>query len=1060
MFPKSILSKARKPVGLRSQTVSSEDQHGINSKMSPVDSPRQARGDYALSMHLAVLKEIGEIAANVPYIKGVAGVLLRIAEIRERSVIYDDSCDEIMEDLARAAEMVAHAFQWCTPGTDASPLEANILPIDLIDLLLSLEQELKKIKTYMMQLQSYNHSRMTRIRMTLSHASMLRQTQSCSRTLKAILEATKTAMIMHIGFHSGLKPASSQINQLGLRPNMSLPPLPQGFCGRSFEVKKIVSIITSSLPPANITILGPGGIGKTAVSLGVLHHADITKKFQEKIYFVSCDSCATINLLLAKLAQILDVVCENEQLLESHIFSYLNECSDCLVTLDNFETLWEQDALQRNITESFLKRMVQMPGVTLLVTMRGTERPSCVQWTEPVMPPLEPVSLQVSTQLFKTISGKWDKYADQLLRAIDGLPLAVTLIAYLAQSTSCYDLWCLWKKNQTSLLERTKTHRLTSVDVSIQLSLSGKTISQSQGSLRLLSMICMLPQGINMSKTAKLQKYFPDMSALDSLIIPLKLSGVVHLSQNFLSVHSLIRFYCQNYHPCTQKDKVALAGYYIDLMETSHRGQDRIFNDQVSELENIYVLFSDLLKEQPWPSLINAAMDFSFFACCVGSFSDQLLVLIEEHFQSLSHKEHVKLYITWGRCCSRTDQFVLGEEMFAKARDLAKSYDDHSAIGYAIVGLADIERSRENWKGAIELYYEALEMYKLAENRRGQASIYLSIGQVYFQENDNLTSKKYCYKALNMYQSMSDSEGQSSAWKALGDVYFTDIIKHKAYKCYQEALKLGKHNHNLYVQGRALENIGKIYFAQERFSKAEENLQAALSIQMMIKDNIGQGTTLDALGEIYMGKNKLEDAKYYFERALQCHKLRDNITSQAYSIQSLANVAACQGDNSNAIVLYQKAYEMHESVANLTGQGFDLERLATLHNSQGQYDVAQQYWQRSLKLFQSTKNMIAESHILYLLGTAFYNMMQYSEAREHWELSLQKSIEVEFSLCEGSVLECLAELDITFDNLASAIELYERAYQAFQRADYVLGQERTTASLAELQIMVQTYKRA
>ncbi|KAI0043630.1 hypothetical protein FA95DRAFT_1523961, partial [Auriscalpium vulgare] len=495
MSPTSVMSRVRKSVRLRSQTVSSEDQHVVN-RMSSVDSHRKAGGDYAMSTYFAVLKEIGEITTNVPYIKGVAGVLLRIAEIRERSVMYNDSCDEMMEDLARAAEMVAHAFQWCTPGSNANLLEANTMPPDLINLLQSLKQELEMIKEHMTQLQFHNQSRMTRIRMPWSHPAVLNKTQSYSRTLKEVLEATKSVMIMHIGFHSDFNASSSQANQLDLRPNISLPPIPQGFCGRSLEVGNIVSMIVSEPVGAKLTILGPGGVGKTAVALGVLHHADIRKKFQEKVYFVSCESCTTVNLLQAKLAQLLDIICENEQLLESHIFAYLNEGSDCLVTLDNFETLWEQDVSQRKQTESFLKRMVDLPGITLLVTMRGTERPLCVNWTEPALLPLEPVSLQVSTELFKTISGKWDKYADQLLQAIDGLPLAVTLIAYLAQSTSCHDLWCLWQKNQTSLLKRSTNHRLTSVDVSIQLSIGGKKMTHSPDSLRLLSMVCMLPQGL------------------------------------------------------------------------------------------------------------------------------------------------------------------------------------------------------------------------------------------------------------------------------------------------------------------------------------------------------------------------------------------------------------------------------------------------------------------------------------------------------------------------------------------------------------------------------------
>ncbi|KAI0038519.1 TPR-like protein [Auriscalpium vulgare] len=339
--------------------------------------------------------------------------------------------------------------------------------------------------------------------------------------------------------------------------------------------------------------------------------------------------------------------------------------------------------------------------------------------------------------------------------------------------------------------------------------------------------------------------------------------------------------------------------------------------------------------------------------------------------------------------------------MYEKARDLAECCKDYSSVGNIIAWMAELRTGREYWKGALDMYYEALRMHKLADDTEGQANDYLCIGQVFFDEYNLTEAKRYCNKSLKIYQR------------------------------------------------RALENIGKIYSSQDRFAEAEKNLRTALEIQIRVKASVGQATALDALGLMYLKQNKLEDAKYCIERALQCHKLRDDIVYQAYSIQSLAGVAARERDNDGAVALYKTAYDMHGSVADLNGQGSDLDSMAEFYYCQAQYDDAQKYWQQALKIAQ-------KSHILYLLGKVSYDMRQHSQSREYWQLSLQKSSEIEYSMCEGSVSERLAELEIISHNPGHAIELCERANQAYQRADFSIGQERVLASLAGLYLDQET----
>ena len=70
--------------------------------------------------------------------------------------------------------------------------------------------------------------------------------------------------------------------------------------------------------------------------------------------------------------------------------------------------------------------------------MRGIERPAGVDWTRPLQPPLQPLELVAARQVFLAISDVNIENArvDELLEAVDFVPLSLTLMANLAQYES------------------------------------------------------------------------------------------------------------------------------------------------------------------------------------------------------------------------------------------------------------------------------------------------------------------------------------------------------------------------------------------------------------------------------------------------------------------------------------------------------------------------------------------------------------------------------------------------------------------------------------------------
>jgi len=143
-----------------------------------------------------------------------------------------------------------------------------------------------------------------------------------------------------------------------------------------------------------------------------------------------------------------------------------------MLVLDNLETPWEPKDNQQAV-EELLLQLTDVPGLSLIVTLRGAERPSGIPWTRPCIPPLHSLDYEASLTTFISIADVHRNVPglSELIEVTDGLPLAITLMATQAQYTSCEILLRRWNDKRTAMLRRGAENRLSSLDVSIQISL-------------------------------------------------------------------------------------------------------------------------------------------------------------------------------------------------------------------------------------------------------------------------------------------------------------------------------------------------------------------------------------------------------------------------------------------------------------------------------------------------------------------------------------------------------------------------------------------------------------
>jgi len=142
----------------------------------------------------------------------------------------------------------------------------------------------------------------------------------------------------------------------------NLPPQPTAFVGRQDELAESLRYLRD--PQRRLlTLIGPGGIGKTRLALQIGLHAAEHELFADGVYFVDLSGVRATDFLVTTIANVLGFSLAGAGEAEQQLLAQL-ATKDLLLILDNFEHL-----IQRGV--GLLSRILQATARTrILVTSR------------------------------------------------------------------------------------------------------------------------------------------------------------------------------------------------------------------------------------------------------------------------------------------------------------------------------------------------------------------------------------------------------------------------------------------------------------------------------------------------------------------------------------------------------------------------------------------------------------------------------------------------------------------------------------------------------------------
>jgi adenylate cyclase len=275
----------------------------------------------------------------------------------------------------------------------------------------------------------------------------------------------------------------------------------------------------------------------------------------------------------------------------------------------------------------------------------------------------------------------------------------------------------------------------------------------------------------------------------------------------------------------------------------------------------------------------------------------------------------------------------------AKLLAETKNYKSGLALAYKNMGIGYYLGGK--YKEAVLTWQQAIEVYKLLNDKTGVANMLSNQGAVYFNQGDDAKSLELHLKSLKMSEEIVDTIRIITSLINIGIVYLNkEATYNKALENLLKSYKLSKAIKDQYLIGTSSVNVGEAYMKMGDYSTA---LFYFYESQKACEGTEDLPYTLNNIGRVYLKQKKFSDAAKIHKEAYEYSKRLD---TKLYTTQSLVGLAQAyfEKNEMNASVnAYKEALEIGVPLKLVTEMKDAYQGLSEVYSKQGDFTNAYKY---------------------------------------------------------------------------------------------------------------------
>ena len=659
------------------------------------------------------------------------------------------------------------------------------------------------------------------------------------------------------------------------RYRTNLPVPTTSFIGWAAEVERLQSLFLK--PEVRLlTLIGPGGAGKTRLSLQVATR--LVDKFKHGVYFVALGPIRDARLVETTIAQALGVKEEEDGSLTESLKTYLKN-RHILLVLDNFEQVLRAAPLVSDLlsTARHLKVLVTSRAVLRLYGEHEFEVPPLTLPDLKRLPSLPELAQLPSIALFTararavqpgfTLTSHNAPAVAELCTHLDGLPLAIELAAARIKLLSPHEIatrlsnrLALLTDGAQNLPRRQQTMRNT-LDWSYDLlTTQEKTLFMRLGvfvggcTLAAVETVAGIPLTTADGLQIDIDPLYQLASLLDKSMLVRETAGD---EIRFRMLETIHEYACERLDTAEQAELLHQrhTAYYIHLAETAQ--------PELSGAES-QVWLERLEREH---DNLRAALHWALERETQTETALRLATLLARFWKKRGYLGEGRRWLEAALSHSKTQPAVARAWAYRESAALALSQGDYvQAQAYLESGRAlwgDLgDEPFVTWMMGLILdaqgkYDEAqvfletnLAFHRQAGNRENVAHALHLLGQSAMKQGRYDQARAWLEESISIRRTLQIKEDIAISLLTLGHTMRLRGDYALACEQYQESLAVFEELGEKWGIAHCLLNLGKVGCAQGDYVRAHESYLEPLRIFQELGDRHGLAYTLEAQGSL------------------------------------------------------------------------------------------------------------------------------------------------------------------------------------------------------------------
>lgn len=799
----------------------------------------------------------------------------------------------------------------------------------------------------------------------------------------------------------------------------NLPLLPTPFMGRRPEVEQIKDLVRSP-DHRLVTLIGPGGIGKTRLS--IQSTSELVDEFPDGVWFVPLAPLQSAEALVPAMAKALDFsFYREEERPRQQLIDFLREKRMVLI-LDNFEHLLHEGT---DLVSEFL---AAAKHVKVLVTSRerlnlqgeqlyrvsGMRTPSVndvMAWTDLEEQSKAFSALQLFVQRARRVRPDFRLTQDNLTavteicRLVGGMPLGIELAAAWLEVLTPKEIAAevAWSLDFLATDQQDVSDRQRSIRAIFESSWKLLT-AQEQKVFQELTVF----RGSFSRDAAETVTGAPTRMLLGLA----NKSWLQQVEEGRFALHEVLRQYgyerlqSQGEEWLTANDRHA--DYYLNLVQELERDMEGSKQIEAADAvgrefgNNIQAAWDWLVDRHRFADLTNRMAIGLFHFGLIRTHATVLIAMMRQARKAMpepqGHQELIQQAIfetveTW----FEVSWSVMSNESQERMRKLAErieQFDLADGMGFWISVWTVAYRVGIDFSKVFVDVQNVLRQPEVKGNPWLYACILLLTYSLPGAEES--AREMYLMEALGIFQTIGVVHEQASTFQILGDMAWIAKSFDKAVQFKQAALELYEKTGDQFSVGQIWFDLARIDLLQGNFEPAFHAYHEGLRIYERTgnKRLIGITSSWESLAASRY--STLEHAFETRQRSLVIAEEENSLNDFSWALWEMGELYRLKGDREQAAAWYQKALPIFEKLGDLNGIGSYYRGLGDIALGLRHWEEAHQQFQRSIEALTQDHRSWSIWNIAYVqagLGRSLIGLGRFSEARDILQKAIQNAHE-------------------------------------------------------------------